>query len=343
MPTSEEPCELGECEVDASEDVPEELVARDESEADFELDAWARWDQPSDFTEYYDVIENGEGHTGYDGSEIWKYVRARCFRRHARHTLTRFVCTHSHRFIHGKICFQKDVASAGNEWKGDFNRLVSGMHSAVSASIVKGMEENGDTEQAMIEYKKRLQDEPAAVANLHFTYMLVLCAVNAAKERLDGCSYLGEGPELLDSMKALTSHPLLTDSSVQLAASNIKQHVTEEASTSAWKLRLRTRDLLRIMNCVQCNICRLHGKVSALGLAASLQVLLGTQGRGEETCDRPPDPTSLHRVEVAAMITFCAKLSDACEVVKQYEAMAAGGGAGEPELVGGPPEGLTEV
>ena len=28
MPTSEEPCELGECEVDAAEDVPDELVSR---------------------------------------------------------------------------------------------------------------------------------------------------------------------------------------------------------------------------------------------------------------------------------------------------------------------------
>ena len=59
MPSSEEPCELGECEVDAAEDVPEAMIARDEAEADFELDSWGRWDQPSDFTEYYDIIANG--------------------------------------------------------------------------------------------------------------------------------------------------------------------------------------------------------------------------------------------------------------------------------------------
>ena len=59
MPTSEEPCELGSCEVDAAEDVPLELIERDEAESTFELDSWARWDQPSDFTEYYDLVENG--------------------------------------------------------------------------------------------------------------------------------------------------------------------------------------------------------------------------------------------------------------------------------------------
>jgi len=301
MPTSEEPCELGACEVDASEDVPEVLIERDESESEFELDSWARWDQPSDFTEYYDLVENGEGHTGYDGKEVWG-------------------------FIHTKICFQKGVADPGNEWKGDFNRMISGLHAAVSASIVADMEERGDTELAMTEYRRRLRDEPASVANLHFTYMLTLCAVAAARERLDSCSYLGEAPELIETMRKLTSATLLTDPAVQFAASNLREHV-ELKEQSAWKLRLRTRDLLRIMNCVQCNVCRLHGKVSALGLAAALQVLLGLQGRGEETCDRPPDPTSLHRVEVAAMLTFCAKLSAACEVVQRYEQMDAAVGA----------------
>ena len=144
----------------------------------------------------------------------------------------------------------------------------------------------------MNEYRRRLRDEPAAIANLHFTYMLTLCAVSAARERLDGCGYLGEGPELIETIKALTASPLLTDPAVQVAASNLREHA-ESAECAAWKLRLRTRDLLRVMNCVQCNLCRLHGKVSALGLAASLQVLLGIQGRGEEGCNRPPDPTSL--------------------------------------------------
>ena len=76
MPTSEEPCELGECEVDAGEEVPDELVERDEAEASFELDSWARWDQPSDFTEYYDLVENAETHTNYDGSAVWAFMCA---------------------------------------------------------------------------------------------------------------------------------------------------------------------------------------------------------------------------------------------------------------------------
>ena len=132
----------------------------------------------------------------------------------------------------------------------------------------------------------------------------------------------GDGA-LLAQMRTLCSCELLTDPAVQRAALNLREH-TEGPRSSPWKLRLRTRDLLRIMNCVQCNQCRLHGKVSILGLAGALQVLLGIQGRGEEGAhDRPPDPTSLHRVEVAALITFAAKLSSACELVKRYEMLDA--------------------
>jgi len=291
MPTSEEPCELGECEVDAAEDVPAVLVSRDEDEADFELDSWARWDQPSDFTEYYDLVENPEGNTGYDGSAVWQ-------------------------FIHSKICFQKDVNLIGNEWKADFNRAVSGLHSSVSAQIIADIETT-DPDRALSEYRRRLRDEPDAITNLHFAYMVMLNGIAAAQERLDACGYLGEGEELLSTMRQLTSSALVHDEAVKFAASNLKTHA-ESPNCAVWKLRMRTRDLLNIMNCVQCNACRLHGKVTVLGLAASLQVLLGMSGRGEESCNRPPDPTSLHRVEVAAMVTACAKLSAACALAKRY-------------------------
>ena len=292
LPSAEEPCELGECEVDAALDVPEELEARDQSEAEFELDSWARWDQPSDFTEYYDLVENPEGNTGYDGSTIWN-------------------------FIHTKISFQKGVGAPGNEWKSDFNRAVSGLHSSVSCHIIRDLEKT-EPDKALEEYRRRLRDEPDAVANLHFTFMLTLCGIGAARDRLDSCTYLGEGPELLPSMLKLTASSIIADEAVQQAAANLRAH-SNAAGAQAWKLRMRTRDLLKVMNCVQCNQCRLHGKVSVLGLASALHVLLGLQGRGEEGCNRPPDPTSLHRTEIAALVTFAAKLSSAIDVVERFE------------------------
>ena len=87
-----------------------------------------------------------------------------------------------------------------------------------------------------------------------------------------------------------------------------------------WKMRLRTRDLLGVMNCVQCTLCRLHGKVMALGLSAALSVILGSSGRGED-CDVGPDPFKLTRTEVGALLTTAAKLSSAVQLVEEMRVM----------------------
>ena len=66
----------------------------------------------------------------------------------------------------------------------------------------------------------------------------------------------------------------------------------------------------------QCNVCRLHGKVGALGVATALSVLLGAEGRGG-------DSSRLHRVEVAALISTLGKFASAVKIVQEFEARRA--------------------
>ena len=127
MPTEELPCDLDACEIDPVDDMPEGMVARDENEYEFEIDGWARWDQPSDVTEYYDLREIAEKNTGYDGSRVW-------------------------RFIHQKICFQREVQDPDNGWKRDFNRAISGMHAAVACHIVEDL--GVETDEGLAQYRR---------------------------------------------------------------------------------------------------------------------------------------------------------------------------------------------
>ena len=62
-PTHEEPCMLDACEIEPTDEVPPRIVERDEDEYEFELDSWARWDMPSDYTEYYDLEKVHEMNT----------------------------------------------------------------------------------------------------------------------------------------------------------------------------------------------------------------------------------------------------------------------------------------
>jgi len=289
MPLQESPCEMDKCDIDPAEDVPDILRERDNTEYDFRLDGWTRWDMPGDFTDYYDLTEVPERWTEYEGQKVWK-------------------------FIHERICFQLRMDDPENAWKGDFNRAVSGLHSSISAHILEDMmRQKGwgyEDEEAAAEYQRRIGGIPGAEENLHFAFMIMLCAIHAAEPRLDGCTYMGTGAQVLPSMRALNADPLLNHPEVQRAAEELRLHA-RSSKAKVWKARLRTRDLLGAMNCVECKLCRLHGKVAALGLASALDVLIGQEGGGG-------DYKKLHRVEVAALLTTAAKMAHALEVVHRF-------------------------
>jgi len=252
---------------------------------------------PSDYTEYFNLRTAPSGYTQYDGSRIW-------------------------RFIHQKICFQLSLDEPGNRWKRDFNRAIGGLHASVSASIIAGIAEEDEAE-ALVQYRRRLRDEPGAVSNLYFAYVLSLNAISDMRERLNKCSFLGEGDAILPAMTQLTASAVLSEEAVVAAAKNIREQTD---AGLAWQARLRTRDLLRVMNCVQCSLCKLHGKVASLGLAATFHVLLGegTREEGEselallQAGERSKDLYALHRVEIASLVAYTAKLADACALVEEY-------------------------
>ena len=123
----------------------------------------------------------------------------------------------------------------------------------------------------------RLSNEaglPFAVENLYFGYMLMLCAVKEAAERLRATDYGvdvngnadgGHGSGADSDVRALLDEvlasPLVLDEGVQVAQQNLQRHAVEAGGALLWQARIRSRDLMRIMDCVQCNVCRLHGKV----------------------------------------------------------------------------------
>jgi hypothetical protein len=190
------PTELGGCEMDRCEitavrdrDVPPELLKRDLSEYGFIIDGWCRKDMPSDFTEYFDLRQCQSRDTGYDGSNVW-------------------------RFIHHKICFIKKLEDPKHSWKRDYNRAVSGMHAAVSAEIVSEM---GPNAAGRAEYHRRLRDLPGVINNLYFAYMLTLCALRKCRSLLLGCTYLGDAEFIRPLMQQLTSAELLSNDAVCVA------------------------------------------------------------------------------------------------------------------------------
>lgn len=221
-------------------------------------------------------------------------------------------------FIHSRICFA-DVREEAEEWKADFNKAVSGLHSMISAQITRGIEEklnNGEdlSEETwtdpVVEFKRRLSpdgENPHALQNLYFTYMLILSAVRQARERiLRDCDSGKIDADTATQLKNILSYPIFDDPSIDIASRKLHDHAVKDADSinALWEARMRARELMRIMNCVQCNKCKLHAKVAVLGISTALQVLLGRTGEGG-------DPTRVHRVELASLMNVMYKFSTA--------------------------------
>jgi len=305
------PQELFECYTESceiypidDEDVPPGIKLIDSEEHNFDLDGWARFDMPSD--DYYDTTQFPEDFTGYDGSEIWN-------------------------FIHNRICFHDETISDeydSDNWKTDFNKAVSGLHSMVSAQIISGIsdkiesgegfEESVEWTDPQAEFKRRLSpsgETPKAIENLYFSYMLILTGAAAARDRLlQDCDSGKIDEASAASLRLVLASPLFDDPSIVVASRKLHDHAVkdENSITALWEARMRTRELMRIMNCVQCNKCRFHGKIAVLGLSTALQVLLGRTGDGG-------DPSRIHRVELAAMMTTLSKFSNAVSLIKEMQ------------------------
>eukprot|EP00559_Dactyliosolen_fragilissimus_P002591 CAMPEP_0184866496 /NCGR_PEP_ID=MMETSP0580-20130426/22604_1 /TAXON_ID=1118495 /ORGANISM="Dactyliosolen fragilissimus" /LENGTH=425 /DNA_ID=CAMNT_0027366211 /DNA_START=145 /DNA_END=1422 /DNA_ORIENTATION=- len=287
------------------EEIPQEIQIADAALSDFKLDSWARWDMPAD--DYYDTSDFPEGFTGYDGSEIW-------------------------RFMHERIAFPSPEK---DDWRYDFNKAISGIHSMISAQIILGIEEkiemNEEFEEnckwrdPIEEYKRRLSsvgETPEALENFYYTYSLIVSALVSVKDYLiEDCGNSDELMTLLDSPLFVADKMSTGDglTSISHISSNLAQKASND-SKALWEAKMRSRDMLRLMNCVQCNKCKLHGKISFLGLATVFRIILGqVEGVSEDGSINSDDFTNIRRVEFAALVTLLNKFTSAHKLCQRME------------------------
>jgi hypothetical protein len=194
------------------------------------------------------------------------------------------------RLIHDKICSSEPLShSAGPH--GILNAAVSAMHTCISAHIVTDMRE-GDTAP---EFARRISDKPEYLEALVSTRAFVLAAVQSCSDFLLAYDYGDEAEEIMPRLQFIL---------------NASSHVAPEAlaiPANSVEIRLRLRELCTAMDCVQCNACRIHGKVASMGLATAFRVLWSSDAS-----------KNLSRVEVGSLVVFLDKLTEGMRVVSQF-------------------------
>lgn len=98
---------------------------------------------------------------------------------------------------------------------------------------------------------------------------------------------------------------------IGIAYKRLHDHAVQQESddSSLWEARMRCRELLRVMNCVQCNKCRFHGKIAIMGLSTAFKILLGDDGEGMVHNNILDEGEEVHRVELATLMTCLYKFS----------------------------------
>lgn len=199
-------------------------------------------------------------------------------------------------------------------------RLISGLHASISAHVAYTFpldESELESESApnLAVYDFKLGDYPERLENLQFALAVVLRAVNKATPILLNYSYetgnVEEDASVRSQLKSLLTSTIISQCDSSTTFDETKMFISPEGEHLKSAFRSHFRNISRIMNCVSCVKCRLHGKLLTLGVGTALKILF------ENSVSR----VDLQRNEVMALIAALGKLSGAVEMVTEMQRM----------------------
>mmetsp|Transcript_5827 Transcript_5827/g.13893 ORF Transcript_5827/g.13893 Transcript_5827/m.13893 type:complete len:1174 (+) Transcript_5827:51-3572(+) len=280
------------------------------SDCEFEEDLPTYWadmcNRASIDGEFEDVnlLKNPERNTGYNGSHIWEAMyNENCFEVGSALPRGRFGGSTS-------MCYEERV----------LYRLLSGWHASTSISIFKnyyapGTKVKGKWAPAADRFMQVLGSAADRLKNLHFAFVVVLRAVKKAAPFLESYQYTtGDGSDENQTrslMVRLLESQVLSVCSPVFGAFDETRLFGEKSSEQRRELKRQFKNVFQnitvLVDCVQCQRCRLHAKLFSLGLGTALKVLL-----------TPPEllASTTTRDEVVALVNVLAKFSESIEDAK---------------------------
>jgi len=238
---------------------------------------------------------NPERNTGYNGTHIWKAIyEENC------------IST-------SDACLEERV----------LYRLLSGLHTSTTLSIAKNYyppsKRKGriDWESNPEFFMEKFQHHPEHIRNMHFSYVVLLRAIKKATSYLYNYDFQSNNA-LEDKASQVLLNRLLDTAilrSCSSAFSAFDESLMFQQQDNDFSLQRNFKGVFHnissILDCVQCQQCKLHGKMGMLGYGAALKILFVK-----------PESIVLEPNEVVALINTAARLSEsmihARELTSQY-------------------------
>lgn len=241
---------------------------------------------------------NPERNTGYNGTHIW-------------HAIYEENCLALDGSASEPMCYEERV----------LYRLLSGLHTSTTLSIAKnyyppskrkGREHWEPNAQYFID---KFAERPEHLRNLHFSYVVLLRALKKASPFLYNFE-IKTGDILDDEMAAILLKRLL-DSTILRSCHDVftafDENLMFKEQSTAMSLQESFKGVFHnvssILDCVQCQQCKLHGKMAMLGYGTALKILFLPENRIDER--------SLSRNEIVAFLNTIAKMSESVREVRE--------------------------
>eukprot|EP00741_Cyanophora_paradoxa_P009335 tig00000144_g9043.t1 len=255
---------------------------------DMQEEFWTEPDHSADLT-YVNLKINEERYTGYSGNaatRIWMAIyKENCFPGSADR------------------CLEERV----------FYRLISGLHASITAHISRMYCDQPGNSQNIDLFHYRLGMFPDRLNNLYFTYLFMIRAASKAATLLRQYPYNTGNPD--EDQKARGAMHDVLSSPLFSATVFDESGMFDGADKAGIKAEFKKhfRNISRIMDCVQCEKCRMWGKLQILGIGTALKILFS---------EKPLDVHYLERNEIIAFMNTIAKLSRSIQTVVDMRKIA---------------------
>mmetsp|Transcript_34338 Transcript_34338/g.72249 ORF Transcript_34338/g.72249 Transcript_34338/m.72249 type:complete len:1299 (+) Transcript_34338:130-4026(+) len=241
---------------------------------------------------------NPERNTGYNGTHIWNAIYEEN-------------CLALDGSASAPMCYEERV----------LYRLLSGLHTSTTLSIAKNYyppsKRKGrvNWEPNAQYFIDKFADHPEHLRNLHFSYVVLLRALKKASPFL--YNYEIKTGDILDDEMATILLRRLLDSTILRSCHDVftafDENLMFKEQSTAISLQENFKGVFHnvssILDCVQCQQCKLHGKMAMLGYGTALKILFlpeGIVGKG-----------SLSRNEIVAFLNTIAKMSESVREVRE--------------------------
>lgn len=320
-------------------------VALPDSTPVYERDFCPDDDQFDVGAKYYDLLKNPEGYTGYKGEashKIWRKIYdENCYepKKSKKVGLPSFMKEENSLNEKESGVFGGDPKKVLDEFtcveKRVFYRAVSGIHSSISVHIAKQWYDvdadvfmpNSSIFEERFEHKRGQE----YIHNLYFVWLLELRAIHKAVPYIvrpdliqalfrtgDVHSDIRTQSQVLNLSEVVGEFPMHFDESNLFQGNNADEMMEE--------FRQRIMQIQTIIDCADCEKCRLWGKLQTHALATAVRILLTpvecidveSFSRDDEVLKCPE--FKLSRREIVALFNGFARLTASVHYVEEFKA-----------------------